>query len=57
MNISDFRCNSCGKVFEYDKVSGNDNFPENPECVFCKSTDTTRIWKNHISIPQSFKAV
>ena len=56
MNKSDFICNQCEKITEYTKASGNDNFPETIECQFCKSTDTRRIWNNHISIPQSFRA-
>jgi DNA-directed RNA polymerase subunit RPC12/RpoP len=57
MNLSDYICEDCKKITEFDKVYGNNNFPEKIKCEHCGSTNTRRIWNNHISIPQSFKAV
>ena len=57
MSIADYKCNKCGKITEFNKISSKDSFPEKIDCEYCKSNDTRRIWNTPISIPQSFKAV
>lgn len=48
MNPSDYKCKDCNKVFTYWKKS-LDSFPIHPECEYCKSINTKRIYSNIVT--------
>jgi len=52
---SDYKCQSCGKIIDYKKPYGEENFPEYIKCD-C-GNDAKRKLQVNIVIPDSFKAV
>lgn len=55
--ISDYYCNTCNKVFEYEKFYGEENFPQNPTCPMCKESNTRRKYHFSKMIPDHMKAI
>lgn len=50
----DYICLDCNEVFEYAKDMGSGEFPDNPPCTKCESTNTKKYFgnvkKDHIGI-------
>jgi hypothetical protein len=52
--LADYRC-ECGKITEYKKPYGQENFPEFVECECGKKAK--RIYNTPIIVPDDFKSV
>ena len=55
--LEDYKCKYCKTIFEYRKFYGDD-FPKNPICPKCGSTNTKRrMTLGNIILPDHMKSI